>query len=364
MKIAFIRGAYLNNFELQSYQTIINDKNIDFTLFSSKHPKHQVLGHNQKLSSPTDLPDFPKKLPILNRLCFGDAMYLFNLEKNLKDFDLAHVRETYFHYSSQAIKAKQKGIVKKVLVTCSETIPFNHETIPGRKKLKKTVKKNADHFHTLTEKAKKCLIREGVKESKVTVIPYGINLQKFYPPRYRNFNNRKLKILFIGRLEEQKGFKELLEVWPKLSNEHPNLELEIIGNGPLKSSLTVHNLKTNFYPYDQIPHIMQNSDLLVLPSKNTRFWQEYFGMVLLEAMACGLPIVTTDSGAIPEVIGNSGIITRNGDTKSLYHGINLLLKNDYLRKKYSAMGLKRVRQNFDAANQSEKIKNLYYRLSI
>jgi starch synthase len=361
MRIAFIRGQYLNNFELQSYTPILsNHKDIEFTGFTSLKPLHQVNIPIVNLPSPVDLPNFPYKIPILNRL-FIDAMYLYNLELNLENFDIAHVRETYFHFSSQAIKAQKKGNVKKVLVTCSETIPFNHETIPGRHNLKQFVIKNADHFHTLTHKAKDCLIKEGVAENKITVIPYGVDLNTFKPLKNKK-PNKILRLLFIGRLEDQKGINELLESWQILKKEFSNLDLKIIGKGPLESKLHQYNLKNISLPYSQIPLQMQQADILVLPSKPTKYWEEYFGMVLIEAMATGLPIVTTNSGAIPEVVKDSAVVVPHSNSHKLYKGLKELVKNQNLRQELSKSGLLNVKQSFDTNKQSQKLYQLYKNL--
>ena len=135
MKVAVIRGKYLNQFEMQNYEPIALRANI--TAFASQKPLDQDFNFPLiKLFSPMDLPEFPKKMPILNRI-FTDALYLPGLEAKLKGYDLAHSRETYFRITQQAINAKERGWVKKVLVTTSETIPFNHEGIGGRKDFKK-----------------------------------------------------------------------------------------------------------------------------------------------------------------------------------------------------------------------------------
>lgn len=363
MNIAFVRGQYINNFELQSYYPML-DKHSDIKLagFSSLKPKHKVEIPSIKLPSPVDLPDFPKKLPILNRIIMGDAMYLLGLENKLKDYEIAHVRETYFHFSTQAIYAKNRGIVKKVITTCSETIPFNHETIWGRRKLKRNVLRFCDHFHCLTEKAKKCLLTEGVSIEKISVIPYGVDLSKF-KPRKINKDPKKIIGLFIGRLESQKGVDELISVYPKIKAEFDNFQLQVVGKGPDIQKFIDLGIKPMFYPYFQIPELMNQADFLILPSKATKYWEEYLGMVLLESMACGLPVLTTDCGAIPEVLADCGLLVKQNSSKSLYQGIRQMIIKQNMRNKYSFMGLKRVRESFDATKQSEKLYKLYLSLN-
>ncbi|MGI5828082.1 MAG: glycosyltransferase family 4 protein [Patescibacteria group bacterium] len=360
MNIAFIRGQYLNNFELQSYYPLLKNKSFQITGFTSKKPIHKVQIPVKQFPSPVDFPNFPYKLPLLNRV-FIDAMILFGMEENLKGFDIAHTRETYFHFSKQAVRAKTRGYIKKVLVTCSETIPFNHETIPGRHKLKQCVIKNADHFHCLTEKAKKTLIEEGVNPERITVIPYGIDL-KMFKPNLITKTQKELIVLFVGRLEEQKGIKELLEVWNEI-RKHYKATLKIIGRGPLEKIVRQHGLTPEYIPYSQIPQTMAEADIFVLPSKPTRFWEEYFGMVLLEAMASGLPIITTDCGAIPEVAGNAAYLIPHSNSKELYKGLTSLIKKPDWRKRLSEAGLQRVRENFNSAIQAEKLYKLYTNLT-
>jgi len=359
MTIAFIRGQYINNFELQSYYPMLSEhRDINLTGFSSLKPNHKVKIPTVKLFSPLDLPDFPKKLPILNRLVLGDAMYLLGLENKLRGYDIAHVRETYFHFSTQTIYAKQKGNIKKVLVTCSETIPFNHETILGRRRLKNIVKNGADHFHALTERAKRCLIDEGISQERITVIPYGVDISVFRPG-FKSQKSKYITGLFIGRLESQKGIGELLEVYKKLKSEVPDFQLRVIGKGPHYNKFIEIGIKPETYPYAKIPEIMNNADFLILPSKSDKFWEEYLGMVLLEAMACGLPVISTDCGAIPEVIADAGIIVKQGSSQKLYQAMKEIILNPQLRNKLASMGLRRVRSNFDAKAQSEKIYQLY-----
>src|SRR3989344_7879536 len=108
-KIAIVRGGFLNPFELQNYYPLKNK--YELRAISSMHPiSEEIEIPLTKTFSFTDLPDFPWKYPILNRLAV-DIHYLFGLEQLLRGFDIAHVAETYYHYTRQAVKAKKKGLV-------------------------------------------------------------------------------------------------------------------------------------------------------------------------------------------------------------------------------------------------------------
>src|SRR3990172_767068 len=96
-KIAIVRGKFLNRYEMQFFEPLV--RYFDITAFGSLTPFHDRYAFPVvKLASPMDLPDFPYKMPILNRL-FTDAHYLLGLTERLQGFDLVHSAETYFYYT-------------------------------------------------------------------------------------------------------------------------------------------------------------------------------------------------------------------------------------------------------------------------
>jgi glycosyltransferase involved in cell wall biosynthesis len=357
MKVAILRGKYLNRFEMQNYAPLRDE--FELTAFASLFPIHENVGVPvKKLPSPMDLPNFPYKLPLLNRLMV-DAMYLVGLEQALEGFDLVCARETYFHFTRQALNARKQGRVKKVLVTCSETIPHNHEGIRGRKRFKQRVIDEADHFHCLTEKAKRCLVEEGADPDKISVIGYGIDLNKFKKQEVRSKNQDKIQLLFVGRIEEQKGIGELVEAYTQLKKDFPQLKLTVVGKGPLQAVVEQAGAKVIALPYSQMPKAYRQADIFVLPSKPTRHWEEYYGMALLEAMACGLPVVTSDCGAIPEVVGKAAVVVPHSQAKPLYQALKRFVESQNLRESYGKKALEHAQTHFDCQKQAKKLGELW-----
>lgn len=370
MKIAIIRGSYLNKFEFQNYEPLIEDyKLVGFSGTKSLHQKFSfpVI----KLWSPVDLPNFPNKMAILNRLWLGDAMYLYGLEEELKGYDIVHVRETYFHFTQQALNAKAKGLVKKVVCTCSETIPFNHEGIWRRKSYKKRAIKEVDLFHCLTNKAKDCLITEGCNSKKILVFPYGIDLVKFKCQmsnvKTKCKTSKVINLLFVGRLVKEKGVYDLLKVFIKLNKKYSNLQLTMVGNGEEKDNLIrligsinpSRQIEIKQVGYDQMPLVYQNADIFCLLSKPTKYWEEYFGMALIEAMVSGLPIISTDCGAISEVLGDKEWIIKPGGWQEAVNKIDQLIKNRSLRKLIGLKNYKRAIKYFDSQKVAKNIKGFW-----
>jgi len=357
MKISIVRGAFLNPFELQNYYSLKDKYNI--TAISSKHPISSAIDLPLiKLWSPTDLPNFPFKYQILNRI-FIDAQKLGNLEKVIKGSDIVHVAETYFGYTHQAIMAKRRGLVRRIVSTVWEIIPFNNEGIKGRKKYKKLAYENVDRFIAVTEKAKEALIKEGVKPEKISVVNMGIDLKKFHPHSFKK-QTEDINILCVARLVPEKGIDDLLEAFLAIKEKNPKVKLTFIGSGPLKKELIGYkNIFVKSLPYQKINREYQRADIFCLPSRETKTWAEQYGMSLLEAMASGLPIVTTNSGAIPEVVGEVALVSPHSNIKELKTNLEKLIYNEDLRRSLSIAARQRAVEKYDCRKIGKQIEKIY-----
>lgn len=354
MKISIIRGAFLNPFEIQNYYPLSGRYKI--TCFSSKFPiSSKVKFPLKKLWSPTDLP-LPFKYQILNRL-FKDAHYLVGLEKAIKNSDVAHVAETYYHYTLQALSAKRKGLVKKVVSTVWEVIPHNNETLPGRKKIKSVARNEIDHFIAVTEVAKQALIQEGVSPSKITVIPMGVDTKRFRPSKNKRKN--PVNILFVGRLVPEKGIGELLQSYSELKKHYPKIKLTLVGSGPLINQCKKAGAIVKQIPYSKIHLEYQAADIFCLPNKPTKTWQEQYGMVLVEALSSGLPIVTSSSPVMQEVCGDSALYSLPGDSMQLTNQLSYLLENKVERNRLSRLSRRRAVKLYDHQKIARQVAKVY-----
>jgi len=197
-----------------------------------------------------------------------------------------------------------------------------------------------------------------IPPTKIEVIPNGVDLNKFNP----KVDGIKMRgslgitdepvILYVGKLEFNKGIEYLILSFSKIVKQIPNAKLVIVGNGPIKNrlmnlvkqkKLSKSVIFTGKIPSKKLPSIFAASDLFVLPSL-----MEGFGIVLLEAMACGKPCIATKAGGTEDIIvnGETGFLAPIGDCISLYQAINALLANPDLAQKFGKAGLNRVRKNF------------------
>ncbi len=362
MKISFIRGAYLNNFEGQNYDLPITgysslyplDQNIPFPLV--KLPSIADLQTISLLSSPVKY--------FSNRI-LGDSQILFGLEKYIVNSDIVHVGDPHYYYSYQAAQLKDTGRIKKLVSTWWETIPFNNESTYAKKFIKRYTMNQVDMFICYTQRARECLIQEGVAKDRTTVIPLGVNLAQFHP--FERKKSNRFVILFVGRLVEEKGILDLYQAFKLIASKEKNVQLRIVGEGPLEKKLRYEIQKDgltdrvaiDYVCYKDIPLVFQNADVLCVPSKKTKTWEEQYGMVFIEAMASGIPIVSYDSGSIKDIVGNAGIIIPEGEMQILGDSLTLLIKSGALGKKIGTIGRVRAEKMYDSRKTAKILFKVY-----
>jgi glycosyltransferase involved in cell wall biosynthesis len=189
---------------------------------------------------------------------------------------------------------------------------------------------------------------------RTVYIPHSVDGSAFKPDAAaRNGMPEVLTIGYIGRLTEEKGVHLLLQALPKLMCQ---AKLLIVGEGPQKGrlqslagSLGLSD-RVEFepqIPYASMPQFINRLDALVLPSVETTLWKELFGRVLIEAMACEVPVVASDSGGIPEVLGATGILFRTGSVADLSETLNRVVSDRQRRLDSGRMGRRRVLEMFD-----------------
>ncbi len=174
---------------------------------------------------------------------------------------------------------------------------------------------------------------------------------------------RPFTVGFFGRLVEEKGVDVLIDALGRLGGEWRAL---IVGAGPdaerLKAQAAAHGDRITFreqVPSVEMPSLYQQVDVLVLPSLTRPNWKEQFGRVLVEAMASGVPVIGSDSGAIPDVIGDAGLITPEGDAAALTEAIRRVRDDATLRADLAAKGRARVLERFTHAQVAADTVEVY-----
>jgi glycosyltransferase involved in cell wall biosynthesis len=177
-----------------------------------------------------------------------------------------------------------------------------------------------------------------------------------------------LVIGYVGRLVEEKGVHILLRAVAGLDGDWI---LKLVGTGPYANSLQALCVQLGIekrvvwadqVPSAEIPRVLNELDVLVLPSLTRRNWKEQFGRILIEAMACEVPVVGSSSGEIPHLIADTGLIFPEGDVQALRAALSKLMQEPELRLEFGQKGRARVLAHYTQQQIAEETHALYQRL--
>jgi glycosyltransferase involved in cell wall biosynthesis len=199
----------------------------------------------------------------------------------------------------------------------------------------------------------------------LAVIPqFGVD-PAIFSPRSSRPQRDHFVIGYAGRLVEEKGLDTLIRAVVRLPRKWM---LRLLGNGPQREELRklagIHNIggAVEIDPpvaSGAMPDWYRSIDVLVLPSRTRPNWKEQFGRVLIEAMACGVPVVGSDSGAIPEVIGPAGLIFPEGDDQALAAHLLRLIDDAAIYEALAQAGRQRVQNHFTQAQIAVRTVEMY-----
>lgn len=300
--------------------------------------------------------------------------YYFSLGKYLDGFDIVYSCDLM--RSAYTLAGLKQRLGFRFALAWWENIPYRSIFDDKSNLQKKSVMDEVDLFLPFTKAAETCLRLEGVPEEKTTVVYPGIDLGRFKPgpkPAHLLKKNRipgnAFVILYAGKLVSWKGVHNLIYAAAALRKKGcGNFVVAIAGKGAQKANMEKLLRETgleesfrflDFVSYDDMPDIYRLADVFVLPSYPTMEWQEQFGMVLVEAMACGRPVISTLSGSIPEVAGDASVLLPPGDFLSLADAIERFMKEPGLCREFSDKGLNRAVNLFDSRKTSEQLRSVF-----
>jgi glycosyltransferase involved in cell wall biosynthesis len=359
MKIAIVRGDFLSGWEIPNFLPLT--KNNEVTLFVSHYPMQNVnippVFKVKKLWSAFDL-NFGKisryKLAFLNRLLV-DAHIMYGLEEALKGYDIAYTAETFYGFTWQCLEAKRRGYVKRVLCHIGENILFNNEGIIGRRQIKQQALAKIDKFIVITEKAKEIILAEGGNENKIVMAKPGVDLKIFKPIWFKKTGTR---LLFVGRLIEEKGVREVVGIYKNLLGQFPQLVLTVIGRGPLEGYVKKQGVNhVEWADYHEMGKFYSRADIYLHYSKGSPTWIEQYGFTLIEAMACGLLVVGLDVGSVKEVVGPGGLVVGPGEYES---AVKSVLDSKILRRNLAKKAYDWARRTYDARKFGSNLEKIFY----
>lgn len=213
-------------------------------------------------------------------------------------------------------------------------------------------------------------LEAGLKREKLEIIPFGVDID-FYRPLKVGENKNIFQILAVGYLIERKGFEYLIKAMVDVLKTHENVQLTIVGSGPLEEKLKglikdlclENNVKImKNVSDDKLLNLYNSSNLFVLPSiVDSQGNTEGLGVVLLEAMACKLPVIGSNTGGIPDIIQDSetGLLVNEKDIFGLSRAILNLIENENLKEELAIKGYNQVKEKFSWENIAQSYLKIY-----
>lgn len=279
--------------------------------------------------------------------------------------DIVHIdEEPYDLVAFQALRvAKRRGarIVFFTWQNLDRDFPYPFRVI------ERWVLNGADAAVAGNRDGEAVLRRKGFR-GPIDVIPqFGVDEERFSPAGKGN-NAAIFQVGYVGRLVPEKGVFDLLEACTGLDFDW---RLRFVGAGPAEAKLREKCRSLGVedrveigggVPSDEVPGILTQLDCLVLPSLSTPIWKEQFGRVLIEAMACEVAVVANDSGEIPNVVGDGGIIVAEGDIEALRAAIGKLRRDPDERRRLARRGRERVLAHFTQRHIAGETVALYERM--
>ena len=225
---------------------------------------------------------------------------------------------------------------------------------------------NVDAFITVSKEIDGELGRVGVPSTKRTYIPNGVDCERFHPVSYTEKQElrRRLRIdggpvfIYTGRLAAEKKIDHLLQIWPELLKKDASARLMIIGTGEEEQRLTaLAGPRCTFVgAVDDVGPYLQAADVFVLPSE-----REGLSNSLLEAMACGMAVVSTDAGAARELIqhGINGLVVPIGDQDAMTAALLQMMESSGVRVDFGQRARSVVGAKYSITATANRLRNLY-----
>ncbi len=283
------------------------------------------------------------------------------------DFDIVHVHSYIFFLSNMAALARLFKRNSRYILHFHGGLDFSYDTKafhPGRIWAKENIYDRTLGYFT-TKLADKVLsasksdipiIRRKFGVEEVEWIPNAVDTEKFAP-----LGDEQLPpvVTYVGKLEAWKGIDTLIRSFEIINTQLKNVRFLVVGRGSLEDKLRESNLPIELpgsIPYDEMPKIYQRTSAFILPS-----YMEGFSVAAVEALSSEVPVIATDIGDTREIVvdGETGFLTKSGDSEGLASRTIQILGDKSLRRKLGENGRAHVKKNFSLEAVIDKIKREY-----
>jgi len=356
---------------LEDYQS--NLKNMVFHYRFPISKKERIIGAGAKFLLALAKGD-TKIFSTLNYRRYGhDAinlrlLYAYTVAKTMPKIGVLHCH--FGPMGTLGAHLKRSGLVEKLVVTF-HGYDLSRALVDGLSNPYEAVFEEADLILPISDRWHRVLTKLGAPTDRMLVHRVGIDVSKFVY-KIRNGSQNKLRIVTTARFTEKKGIRYAIEAFAKAKAKKPRLQYDIIGEGDLfdeikdliaflglTGSITLHGAKS----HSEVRTLLDESDVFMLPSVTASDGdQEGIPVALMEAMAAGMPVITTRHSGIPELVEDevSGYLSPEKDSDKLAESILKLAENPGCWAKLGAAGRVKVENEFNLEVQNNKLVDLYH----
>ncbi len=296
--------------------------------------------------------------------------YYPRLKERLTSFrpDVLHVDEEPYNLATWLAVRQAKAVGAKTLFFTWQNIA-RHYPIPFRW-LEQQVLASVDFAIMGNEAAVDVWQSKGYHGPYRVIPQFGVDPAQFHPPANRDPGRSFTIGITARRLVPEKGVDLLLHAAAALPGVW---RLQIAGDGPARPALMQLAERLGIsdrvafegvIPSEQMPAFLQQMDVVVVPSRTLPNWKEQFGRVLIEAMACEAAVIGSDSGEIPHVIGQAGLVFREEDVDGLVGHLRYLMQNPDARQTLGVAGRERVLASYTQAQVAANTVEVYRSLMV
>jgi len=302
-----------------------------------------------------------------NAEIFGNSItlnMLNDLHHDFGDFDIVHAHSHLFfptNLSSFLRKIKETPLIITNHGLESQTPPLWVSELYNRT-LGKWTFNSADAIISYTEEEKEKMRKLGI-EPHIEVIHNGINTERFKP---MDDVEKKNQILWVGRFLPGKGVRYLIEAFHFLKKNHNDLRFKMVGEGPIKDKMIEKSKELGIYeditfeefvPNEKMPEIYNESRVFALASLT-----EGVPRTVLEALSCGVPVVSTRLPQITDILDGCGSVVPQKDSNKLAKEISRILENEESIEDCGKQGRIKIKENYSWRDTVEKTVELYDRI--
>ncbi len=373
MRIAIItdeaegQAVGMGTYTLNLVENILKqDKENEYWLVHRKKEGHKIYSMANEVIVPYN-PGFP----------FSTIRNFVTLPRELRkyDFDIVHHPTNIGPFVTKAIWPTKKG---KCVETVHDLIPLlfegTHEG-PVRfafKHLLPRIANNADKIITVSEASKKDIVQKlRINEEKIRVI-YEAASEIYFPKKDASRIRKKYGIngdymLFVGALEPKKNITSIIKAFSQLKKKGMKHKLVLAGKkgwyyNDIMDEIKKQNIDKEvifpgYIPLEDMPYIYSASTLFCFPSL-----YEGFGLPILEAMSCGVPVIGSNRGSIPEIAGNAGVIVDPLDWKKMAIKMEEIATDQKLRQSLKRKGIEQAKK-FSWKKAAKETISLYSEVS-